>query len=619
MKAIKGISLLLAAVMTVGLTAGCAKGKGSSSEMGESAVVSSGDREESSLGLTDPTGGDDASQAEDSSNTEDTSSDGSNNSGSGSNNSGSSGNNSNNSGSSGNNNSSGTQQTAKLEGNVYVSGYPIVKEKVTLKVMAVKGYHSDYDDMRFSSVMEEKTNVKVQWMMVPEGQQVEKKELALRSGNLPHIMTLFGDIVTPSDVNRYSSEGVFLDISGKLAKWAPNAKSWIDKNPYTKAAVTMPEGQIYSLPLIRDEGPSNHYWFINKKWLNNLGLQIPKTTAELYNVMKRFKTGNPDGDNIRNQIPFAMWCWHPSIFSPWGVPLTFGSNGMILNKNDEVVYGFQTPNFKAAVEFWAKAYKEDLIGKKALNTDYTEYQKILAGGKVGIFIWSWPVTALGEELAKDYAVLPIPDSKYAGNLQTGVALYGAGIGKNTIFFTKQCNSGDKGSADLATALRWYDYFYTTEGALMKQYADPGYKYYDYSNGVYTLRDNTSADTSKDAPGYGLPGLEVSMTSLGVKESAALSSAAKLSKEFETAAKTAYGKQKVYGLPAMQFTASEIKQINKYQPYFGDDLSKAQGFMEGTRSMSEYDSVYLKDMTLKGVDKYIAPYRSAYNRVKKQLK
>ena len=69
MKAIKGISLLLAAVMTVGLTAGCAKGKGSSSEMGESAVVSSGDREESSLGLTDPTGGDDASQAEDSSNT----------------------------------------------------------------------------------------------------------------------------------------------------------------------------------------------------------------------------------------------------------------------------------------------------------------------------------------------------------------------------------------------------------------------------------------------------------------------------------------------------------------------------------------------------------------------
>ena len=148
MKAIKGISLLLAAVMTVGLTAGCAKGKGSSSEMGESAVVSSGDREESSLGLTDPTGGDDASQAEDSSNTEDTSSDGSNNSGSGSNNSGSGSNNSgssgNNSGSSGNNNSSGTQQTAKLEGNVYVSGYPIVKEKVTLKVMAVKGYHSDY-------------------------------------------------------------------------------------------------------------------------------------------------------------------------------------------------------------------------------------------------------------------------------------------------------------------------------------------------------------------------------------------------------------------------------------------------------------------------------------------
>ena len=599
MKAIQGISLLLALLMVFCLAVGCGQRTEPSSDPDESTAISQSDVSdvESIPGLIDPSATEDITdQTSDTSGTQ---------GGNGSK-------------TTGKNPTTTAAQTAKLEGNIYVSGYPIVKEKVTLKVMAVKGNQADYDRMRFTTVLEEKTNIKVQWMMVPEGQQVEKKELALRSGNLPHVMTLFSDVVTPSDVNRYSAEGIFLDISGELAKWAPNAKAWIDKDPYTKTAVTMPGGEIYSLPLIRDPSPTNHYWFINKKWLNNLGLQVPKTTAELYNVMKRFKTGNPDGDNIDNQIPFAMWCWHPSIYSPWGVPITFGSNGMILDKSDNVVYGFQTPNFKAAVEFWAKAYQEDLIGKKVLNTDYTEYQKILAGGKVGIFIWSWPVSALGETLAKDYVVLPIPDSQFAGDLQTGVALHGAGIGKNLIFFTKQCTSGGKGSADLATALRWYDYFYTTEGSLMKQYADPGYKYYDYSDGVYTIRDNTGKDILQDAPGYGLPGLEVSLKNLGVQETTNLSSSAKLAKDFETSAKEIYGQQKVYGLPAMQFTADEIKQINKYQQYFGDDLSKAQGFMEGTRPMSEYDTVYLKDMTLKGVEKYIAPYKSAYERAKKLL-
>lgn len=606
MKATKAMALLLAVLMAVGAGAGCAGSREPAVESGTSTAESfesTGSTETLGSDVTDPSvAGSTESQQ---------------------------------SGASANQTKTGqgtktekpttttttkaTAQTAKLEGNVYVSGYPIVKEKVTLKVMAVRGSHADYDKMRFTTELEKKTNIKVEWMMVPEGQQVEKKELALRSGNLPHIMTLFGNIVTASDVNRYSKEGVFLDISGELAKWAPNAKKWIDQDPYTKVAVTMPEGQIYSLPLIRDPSVTNHYWFINKKWLNNLGLQVPKTTAELYNVMKRFKTGNPDGDNIDNQIPFAMWCWHPSIYQPWGVPISFGSNGMILDKNDKVIYGFQTPNFKEAVEFWAKAYKEDLIGKKVLNTDYTEYQKILSGGKVGIFIWSWPVTALGETLAKDYVVLPIPDSQYKGDLETGVALHGSGIGNNTIFFTKLCTSGGKGSADLATALRWYDFFYTTEGSLFKTYADPGYKYYDYKDGVYQLRDNTGKDTAQDAPTYGLPGLELSAAALGVKEADVVSSEAKLAKEFENSAKETYGKQKIYGLPTMNFTEDEIKQINKYQPYFGDDLSKAQGFMEGTRPMSEYDSVYLKDMELKGIGKYIAPYQSAYNRAKGLLK
>ena len=45
--------------------------------------------------------------------------------------------------------------------------------------------------------------------------------------------------------------------------------------------------------------------WINKEWLVNLGMEIPETTGEFEAVLEAFKTGDPNGNGIRDEIPLA--------------------------------------------------------------------------------------------------------------------------------------------------------------------------------------------------------------------------------------------------------------------------------------------------------------------------
>ena len=70
---------------------------------------------------------------------------------------------------------------------------------------------------------------------------------------------------------------------------------------------TFPDGKMYSftknLPL---RPKSCNQPIINKKWLDNLGLEEPKNLDELYNVLKAFKEQDANGNgDTDDEIPFT--------------------------------------------------------------------------------------------------------------------------------------------------------------------------------------------------------------------------------------------------------------------------------------------------------------------------
>ncbi len=70
---------------------------------------------------------------------------------------------------------------------------------------------------------------------------------------------------------------------------------------------TAPDGHIYALPQWADCYHCTYpdkLW-INSTWLKKLGLQVPKTTEDLRNVLLAFKTKDPNGNGKADEIPMT--------------------------------------------------------------------------------------------------------------------------------------------------------------------------------------------------------------------------------------------------------------------------------------------------------------------------
>lgn len=512
-----------------------------------------------------------------------------------------------------------TQSTAarKLINNVYTSGYPIVKDKVKIKVMTVKNVaHGDFDKMRFTTEIEKKMNIDIEWQLVPEFQQNERKALVLQSGNLPDVMMLFSGIVTDADLVKYAKEGIFLELGSKISSWAPNVKKAMDKYPYAKAAVTAPDGKIYSLPLIRKD-EYLHYWNINKKWLDNLDLQVPKTTQELYDVMKAFKEDDPNGNGKNDEIPFATFTWHPSLWAPWGLPQSF-ENNFAIDKNGKARYVWTTDNFKEGIKFWAKAYREGLMDKDIIDAPdvYEKYKQLLKTKRVGIFTWSWPAEHLGLDIAKDYVVMAYPDSQYQNPLfKTPTTTVKLGATSHA-----QITKAAKGK--LEAVLRFMDFFYTTEGYFFKTYADPGYKYYDIVGGKYKVRNLEGVNNLADAPSWVFTGLDIfPETDVYQKKDSEMTAYEKYTTNYAKQAEAIYSKQKPDIIfPDVILSDSEYQSVKNIEYWFKGGLRNAIPFFTGEKNIdtqwAEYYNGIVNDL---GLAKYEGAYQSAYDRTKKMLK
>ena len=58
--------------------------------------------------------------------------------------------------------------------------------------------------------------------------------------------------------------------------------------------------------------------WINKTWLENLGLEMPTTTEEFENVLKAFKDQDPNGNGVADETPLSgsITGWNTGVENP---------------------------------------------------------------------------------------------------------------------------------------------------------------------------------------------------------------------------------------------------------------------------------------------------------------
>ncbi|GIQ67041.1 hypothetical protein PACILC2_56090 [Paenibacillus cisolokensis] len=146
---------------------------------------------------------------------------------------------------------------------------------------------------------EKMSNVKVDWIAIPDATVSEKKNLMMSSGDYPE--AFFGSMGFSSDeVVKYGAQGIFLPLEELIEQHAPNLKALFAEYPEVKKAITAPDGHIYSLPYVDTSiMDASLRYYINNDWLTNLGLKPPETLDEFTEMLKNSATRTRTATAIR--------------------------------------------------------------------------------------------------------------------------------------------------------------------------------------------------------------------------------------------------------------------------------------------------------------------------------
>ncbi len=412
---------------------------------------------------------------------------------------------------------SGTGSTADrtLEGNVYREGFPIADKKITLRVLTtIQPNQIDYDSMPMTSYYEDLSNIHIEWETVTYGPEATQKvQLDFLSGNAPDIVSLPNKLFTDAMIEDFSSQGKLREVGSMIEKWAPNIKALMDKLPDSYALSTASDGKIYSLPRLTEKVNHMAYGqkcYIRTSWLEALGLEMPTTTQEFYNVLKAFKTQDPNGNGKTDEIPFVFPLLTPEVFSWWGVNYNENSYGMMINQATGVPeYAMSSDNVRQAVQYFKRLYDENLLSQKAVN-EPNRFTSMVQSGNVGCFYYLANFVICDEDLAKEYTLLPPLDTGtgYASNC------YYSGydqITPNAIVVSSTSQNAE-------AALRWCDYFYTVYGHYLLANGAPGDQYEITEDGkIRTLRPWSPEDSNKVIGGQLADGVALNFDDYLIKE------------------------------------------------------------------------------------------------------
>lgn len=161
----------------------------------------------------------------------------------------------------------------------------------------------------FTRYLEQKFNVHFNWEVIsPDGAR-EKRQISLAGGDYPdaYFLTAYIDQFSQSDLLKYGKQGIILPLNELIAKYAPHVQAAMTEHSDLKALSTAPDGNIYGLPAYSECfhcSYPNKMW-VNEKWLAKLGLDVPKTTEEFKEMLEAFKSSDPNGNGMADEVPLS--------------------------------------------------------------------------------------------------------------------------------------------------------------------------------------------------------------------------------------------------------------------------------------------------------------------------
>ncbi|WZL78573.1 extracellular solute-binding protein [Eubacteriales bacterium mix99] len=490
------------------------------------------------------------------------------------------------------------------------SGFPIAKEPITLTAMVSQHVSQPaWKEMLCWQEYEKMTGIKMEWQEV-SSELTEKRNLVLTSGKYPDLF--YRASVPDTELLKYGSQGVFISLNDLIEQYAPNYKKMMEDNPAAEKAAYAVDGNAYSFVQYTDSDPVqiNPKLFLNKEWLAKVGKEMPTTTEELYDVLKAFKEGDPNGNGKADEIPWSANSLDlilNSLYGAFGLRNRGTDHGYVdMNEETgELRFIPVQPEYKEMLQYLNKLYKEGLIDQEIFTMDVPQLVAKGDQNQVGAFSFT-NTEQIGHTGEKSFEGLhealegPHGDKLWAKRGSVGA--------RGAFVITDKCKYPE-------AAVRWIDYFYSEEGGKLPFLGVEGKSYEKKPDGSYEFLDEIVNDIPEGSSfdqviskyvtytGGGIPALQrTEYFKGGETHPVALKAAEDMAP---------YTPKEMWN--KFNYTLEEIDRKAALESDINGYISQMYPqFIQGKVSFKKWDS-YVDQIKKMGLDEYMDIYTKGYKR------
>jgi putative aldouronate transport system substrate-binding protein len=273
---------------------------------------------------------------------------------------------------------------------------------------------------------------------------------------------------------RNGPAGIYLPLNDLIEQHAPHIQMAFDELPWLEQVQTAPDGNMYGIAQVNDDlhGKYGNKTWINRVWLEDLGIEMPTTTDEFADALRAFRTQDPNGNGLQDEIPYSGNVNNspiPGNLVNAFIPVNTAMNGLYLD-DGVVELAYMQPEYRDALAYHNMLYSEGLIDPAAFTQTAEQHVQLgenpgaqLLGASEGLFWVRFSINGGSSGRYRDYDLVP-PLIGPDGVQGTSFRLYK--VEKDRFVMTSA-------NAYPEVTIKWVDYLYSEVGGYTISYGPEG--------------------------------------------------------------------------------------------------------------------------------------------------
>ncbi|WP_335992195.1 hypothetical protein [Glycomyces sp. MUSA5-2] len=364
------------------------------------------------------------------------------------------------------------------------SSEPETSPEGVITIFAPQWPEQDLNDSAFTKILEDKFDVDLQFetTVYDAAAAAEKRQISLASGDYPdaYMLVPWNDQFSREELLKLGDQGVIVPLDDLIAEHAPNITAAFDKVPEYAQLAAGSDGTIWGLPQWNDCfhcSYTSKLW-INTAWLDAVGMDQPTTPEELREVLRAFKTQDPNGNGEADEIPLSgstgysilPYLMDPFIYMPTSDPTGAQPASLALD-GDQVTLQARQDGWREGLAYVRSLWEEGLIddasftqNPDALRTKGENPDATIIGASVIQNPANFISIGLEDERNADYD----PVAPLTGPNGSPASWVSGSIPGATFVITNKASE-----AKQTQLIEILDYIYTYEGHLLGEFGTEG--------------------------------------------------------------------------------------------------------------------------------------------------